>query len=147
MSNRARTPDLARKRQITRIHVAKAQLGLDDATYRALLLRVGGHESSAQMTNAQRAAVIAELIRLGFKEERRAAAKRRWPGEPKDCDSKPMLRKVRALLADAKRPWSYAHAMAKHMFGSARVEWLPDDQLHKLIAALQVDARRHGRNQ
>lgn len=133
---------IARKRQLTRIHVARQQLGLDEETYRSLLLRLTGVDSSARMTPVQRNAVITEMVRLGFKDHRHTGAKRRWPGEPKDCDAKPMLRKVRALLADSKRPWSYAHAMAKHMFGSARVEWLPDNNLHKLIAALEVDARR-----
>ena len=54
----------------------------------------------------------------------------------------PQLRKVRALLADAKRPWSYAHGLAKRMYDVARVEWLDHDKLHRLVAALQVDANR-----
>jgi len=32
--------------------------------------------------------------------------------------------------------------MAKRMFDVTRVEWLRDDQLHKLVSALQVDANR-----
>lgn len=137
-----RNPDTDRRRQLARIHVARQQLALDDATYRALLVRVTGVDSSARMTHAQRNAVIAEFVRLGFKQQRQADKRRRWPGEPKDCDAVPMLRKLRALLADSKRPWSYAHALAKRMFDVARVEWLPDHQLHKLIAALQIDANR-----
>ena len=133
-----------RSQQLARIHVAKKTLGLDDATYRALLQRVVGKDSCAAMSATERNAVISEFVRLGFKDQRQAAARRRWPGEPKNCDAVPMLRKVRALLTDAKRPWSYAHAVARQMHGVARVEWLDDDKLHRLIAALQVDAnRRH----
>ena len=47
-----------------------------------------------------------------------------------------------ALLADGKKPWAYAHAMAKRMFGVDRVEWLSDEHMHKLVAALQIAANR-----
>lgn len=131
-----------RRQQLARIHIAKKMLDLDEASYRCLLLRVGGHESSADMDARQRAAVLREFAKLGFKAE--ARSRRRWPGEPKDCASRPMLGKVRALLADGHKPWAYAHAMAERMFGTARVEWLHDGDLHKLVAAMQIDARRHG---
>lgn len=48
------------------IHVAKKQLGLDDDTYRAVLNRVTGKTSSADMTETERLAVVDELRRLGF---------------------------------------------------------------------------------
>ncbi len=57
----------------------------------------------------------------------------------------PMMHKVEALLAEAHRPWAYAHAVAKHMFNRPRVDHLTPRDLHKLIAALMADARRHGR--
>lgn len=139
-----------RRQQLARIHVAKKWaaevLHMDDDSYRSLLLRVGGHASSEDMTTEQRNAVIREFVRLGFKEERNARQRKRWPGEPKNCDAVPMLRKVRALLADQRRPWSYAHHLAERMFDVKRVEWLRDDQLHSLVSALQIDANRraHG---
>lgn len=130
--------------------MGKKSLRLGEREYRALLLRASdgvdgldGVASSAVMTEAQHIAVLREMARLGFKNEANAhRARRRWPGEPKDCSRRPMLGKVRALLADSKRPWAYAHAMAQQMFGVARVEWLHDGDLHKLVAAMQVDARR-----
>lgn len=54
------------------IHVAKKQLGLDDETYRALLERVTGEASTKDMTGRQRAAVLTELRRLGFKPAEKA---------------------------------------------------------------------------
>ncbi|WP_368565523.1 gp16 family protein [Pseudoxanthomonas sp. UTMC 1351] len=134
-----------RQQQIVRIHVAKKQLGLDEETYRSLLLRTGGEASSAKMTMAQRNAVIAEFVRLGFKDVDRQERRKRYPGRPASTDQVPMLGKVEALLTGAKRPWSYAHAMADHMFKVARVQWLNHDQLHRLVAALQTDASRKGR--
>ena len=47
-----------------------------------------------------------------------------------------------SMLADAGRPWAYAHGMARHMFKVTRVEWCNADQLGCLIAALEYDARR-----
>ncbi|WP_411832303.1 gp16 family protein [Pseudoxanthomonas mexicana] len=134
-----------RQQQIVRIHLGKKALGLDEDTYRSLLRRVGGHDSSAMMSVAQRNAVIAEMVRQGFREEGRKERRKRFPGRPANVDQVPMLRKVEALLADARRPWAYAHEMADHMFKVSRVQWLRHDQLHKLVAALQVDANRRGK--
>lgn len=143
-----------RKQRLAQIHMGKKALGLGEREYRGLLVRasadehgLGGYDSATHMSEAQHLAVIREMSRLGFKSVRVAAYKRRrWPGEPKDCDARPMLLKVRALLTHSRKPWSYAHSMAAHMFdGVKRVEWLNDVQLHKLIAALEIDARRHSR--
>ena len=57
-------------------------------------------------------------------------------------DIEAMCRKINALLLDSGRTWDYAHAMAKHMFDRERVQWLEPRQIHKLVAALQVDANR-----
>lgn len=128
-----------RRQQLARIHAGAKALALDDATYRSLLNRITGKSSSKDMTVAERNAVIAELVRLGFKDKHQDG-RRAWAGKPKDMT--PMLRKVEALLADANRPWSYAHNTARQMFKVARVEWLKHDQLHKLVSALQIDANR-----
>ena len=47
------------------IHIAKKQLGLDDETYRDLLLRVTGKRSAAAMSEAERRRVVAELRAKG----------------------------------------------------------------------------------
>ncbi|MCP3048352.1 regulatory protein GemA [Xanthomonas euvesicatoria pv. allii] len=131
-----------RKNQLAKIHLAAKQKGLDEATYRALLVRVTGKDSAAKMTAEERALVIAEFVRLGFKDVRSPGQKKVWLGQPKNLGDVPMLGKVQALLAQAKRPWSYAHSIASQMFKVDRVEFLNQDQLHRLVAALQVDANR-----
>lgn len=50
------------------IHVGRKQLGLDEDTYRALLTRVTGKASSADMSEAERIDVVDEMRRLGFKQ-------------------------------------------------------------------------------
>ena len=47
-----------------------------------------------------------------------------------------------ALLAELGYHWNYAHSMARGMFKVDRVEWLTDEHLHKLVAALQMHANR-----
>jgi phage gp16-like protein len=133
-----------RRQQLARIHAGKKALGLDDETYRALLERVTGMRSSADMTTAQRNDVLQEFARLGLRNDTQAEKKRRWPGQPDAAlmKSRPMLRKVGALLADSKRPWSYAHALAKRMHEVDKVEWLNDNQLRTLVSAMQIDANR-----
>lgn len=142
MAKKARTPVADRNQQLGRIHAAKKALALDDETYRSLLQRVTGLRSSADMTPAQRNDVLREFARLGFKVEAIAGRKRVFAGKPKNLADVPMLRKVEALLTDGKKPWAYAHAMAKQMFGRDKLEWLRPDELHKLVSALQIDANR-----
>lgn len=146
-----RTAD-PRRQQLARIHAGKKALDLDDETYRALLMRVtesapgagDGKSSSADMTTEQRNDVLREFARLGLRNEAQAEKKRRWPGQPDAAlmKSRPMLRKVGALLADSKRPWSYAHGLAKRMHEVDKVEWLNDHQLRTLVSAMQIDANR-----
>lgn len=135
-----------RRRDMAFIHLAKKQLGMDDATYRAMLWSVARVRSAADLdfTGLQR--VRAHLERCGFKP---AKGKRAYPGRPANIDSAdrgPLLRKIEALLTDARRGWDYAHAMAKRMFHVERLEFCAPEDLRKLIAALTYDqARRSGR--
>ncbi len=62
------------------IHVAKSQLHMADEDYRALLLRVGGINSSADLDEPGFEAVMAELERLGFRKVRSHAQAGRREG-------------------------------------------------------------------
>lgn len=59
---------LARK-QLSLIHVAKAQLGLEDEDYRAILKRFGGVESSAKLEQPGFLRVMDAFTRLGFRSD------------------------------------------------------------------------------
>ncbi|MDN6860721.1 regulatory protein GemA [Pseudomonas sp. CAN2814] len=125
---------------LAKIHIAKAQLGMDDDAYRALLGRVAGVRSAKELGPRQVAQVLAEFQRLGWKPE----SKQQGRATPKVPQNRQIvLKKVEALLASASRPWSYADAMAKRMFKVERVEWLDDDQLYRLMQALIIDRSRH----
>lgn len=58
------------------IHVAKKQLGLDEDTYRDVLVRATGKRSAGDMTPAEQDRALAEFRRLGFKPASKAASKR-----------------------------------------------------------------------
>lgn len=60
-------PEGERKRLIKLIHIAKAQLGLDDESYRGLLQECAGVESSKNLDAMGFKKVIGELERLGFR--------------------------------------------------------------------------------
>ena len=135
----------ARSPQLAKIHIAAAQLGMDEETRRSLYLSTTGKDSAAKMTDSEREKVIAALISRGFVDKKKANGKAAYRGRPVDTDKTPLMRKLEALLADAGREWEYARATAKRMFNVDRLEWLTAGQLHKLVAALQIDANRRAR--
>lgn len=131
-------------RLMAKIHIAKAQLGMDDDAYRALLARVAGVRSAKDLGPRQIGAVLREFERLGFQPKPAAKAKSRAKPNPSE-ERQALIDKIGAQLTEAGRPWGYADAMSVRMFQVERVEWCDPDQLRRVVAALAYDARRHGR--
>lgn len=125
---------MLRKTLTAKIHIAKQQLGMDEESYRALLLRHGGN-SCTQLSVAQLEQVITELKQKGFKPKHA-----KTQGKPKNfySPSMPMMiTKIEALLADMQLPWSYADGIVKQMYGIERCAWVREPaQLKAVIAAL-----------
>ena len=143
------TTDTKRNKELSRIHCLKKDLGLTDDEYRALLKGVTGKDSSKDLDYRERWHVLCEMGRLGNKgktPEESTQAMRvpgRFPGEPTWPKEKAALGgKIKALLADAKRPWSYVHAMAKRMYGVDLAQWCEPAQLRGIVAALVKDQKR-----
>ena len=76
-------------RLIGMIHVAKIQLGLDDDTYRALLIDLTGKDSCSRMTPKEQWRVIEEMKSKGFQKKPTHKGKR--------LISDPQAKKIRAL--------------------------------------------------
>ena len=125
-----------RKRELAQIHVAKAQLGLDDDTYRAMLWTVARVKSAAELDWAGRKKVLDHLKAGGFKIKSKS--------RPAPAASKAVLvAKIRAqLIALGNKPDAYADGMARHMFHIQRFEWCWPSQLGKIIAALAIQQHR-----
>lgn len=105
-------------RSIAAMHVAKKQLGLDDDTYRAALIKVTGKSSSADMSESERQKVLEHFRASGFKG---AATGRRKPLEGRFAGKLQALwiagwnlglvrdRDDRALIAFVKRQTGIEH--------------------------------------
>lgn len=125
------TQDAIRRRQLAQIHIAKAELKLDDETYRAVLMDVTGIDSSAKLNAKQRAAVLERFESKGWKNKQRRGK------SPNTARSKAArMSKIGALLAAQKLSWDYANGIAKQMWGVAKVDWCDEKQLSGIITAL-----------
>jgi len=124
--------------ELGKIHMAAKQLGLKDDVYRDMLWNVADVRSSKDLDEQGRKKVLDHLKKCGavFKSNKRIKP---------TTSKKALVGKVRAFMAEAKRPDSYADGMAKRMFSVDCYEWLDAGQLHKLVAALTYDAKRHNR--
>jgi len=128
---------MSRNAELAKIHIAKKQLDLDDDTYCDLLWTVARVRSAKDLDEYGRRKVLEHLKSKGFKA--------RTKGRPANINSGqngPMMRKIEALLTEAKRPWSYADGISKQMFGIDKVQFCGADQLHKIIASLIIDQKR-----
>lgn len=138
MPRQSKTPEQYRRAELGKIHIAKKALGLDDDTYRDVLWAVCRVRSAADLDSTGRFKLIKHFESLGWKNTRRNYGRK--PGVT--ADKTPLMNKLEALLADNKLPWGYADGMAKRMFKVDKVGWLKPDQLHKLVAALQISINR-----
>ncbi len=121
-------PDPYRNKELAKIHALKKQLTLDDDTYRAVLVNQTGLESSAKMDRNQRLKIIAHFqTQLG---------KAMFDGKPHNLAQNSQLRKIEALLTVQKKPWSYAHAIAKRMYRKANLTFCTPFELRGVITAL-----------
>ncbi len=118
------------------IHVAKAQLGLSDDDYRAILAGVGA-ASSKDLNSIQFDEVMRRLQSVGFK-PLMLAGRRRSQADPK----RPLLKKIAAILADSGLSESYANGVSMRMFGVQSYLWLSHEQLWKVAAALSIYQKR-----
>jgi phage gp16-like protein len=136
-----------KRREIQIIHIAAQQLGMDtrdkdpNSEYRSMLYAVGRVHSATELDYAGRQRVIEHLKACGFQAK---PGKRPFPGRPHNCDRHPQLRKIEALLADAKRPWAYADTIMENLTRGVKVKVAFGDpaEWQKVIAALMADQRR-----
>lgn len=126
-----------RKRELAAIHVAKTQLGLDEDTYRAMLVNLTGKRSAADLDWKGRKKVLDHLKSRGFSHK----SKRRADPARYKAD---LVSKIKAQLMSftPARGDFYADGMAMKMFGVERYTWCEPGQLHKIVAALAYAQKR-----
>lgn len=141
-----------RQRLIRLIHVAKRDLSLDDDTYRSILQRFGGKESSSDLTVPKLEQVLEHLKRSGFKV--RSKGKPAKPKAVKAMPSRPLAqdaesKKIRALwlflheLGAVKNPSEEAlAAYVKRIAGVDALQWISGEQAERLIETMKKWAMR-----
>jgi phage gp16-like protein len=82
-----------RRRLQAQIHIARKQLGLDEDTYRAALMRITGKTSSANLSATELFRVVEDFKKKGFKVTRSHSPRSRH----KRDDHKTQVDKIRAL--------------------------------------------------
>lgn len=129
------------KGKLAQIHIAKAQLGLSDEEYRAILARTAGVSSAKELDNRTVGGVMFELRRLGFQPKAPKKAGRK----PNTFNKHEQMAKIEAQLTDMELSWEYAGAIAKRQTGIERIDWLRTEaQFKGVIAALEVEQdKRH----
>ena len=85
---------MSRNPMLAKVHIARKELDLDDDGYRAILKRITGKTSSADLGDRQLDAVLTEFKRLGWTPKKGSADKHR------PASAKAHVNKIFAVWAD-----------------------------------------------
>lgn len=131
-----------RRSRLAALHCAKRDLGLDDDAYRAMLTRLTGKESAADLSATELGWVLADLRDKGWKGGR--SRRQSPPSRHKTRYDKTQADKIRALWINMGRqgivrnPAETAlNRYVKRMTGVEHVEWLDVRQAGRVIEALK----------
>ncbi len=116
------------------VHIAKQQLGMTEAEYRAALKKVGVG-TSKDLSYPQYNKLLRQFQADGFVMFSKKKVYNKPPGA--SWDKEPMLKKIGAILADLDLRWRYADGIARQMYGIDAVSWCTPEQLHGVVAALE----------
>lgn len=129
--------DRLRKGLMASVHMARADMGLDEETYRGLLLSVTGRDSCARCSLPQLKAVLAEFRARGWSPRPRPAGRAVAP------ELRPRHQKILALCLSQGRDPAYAEAVIRRM--SRGAETLATASAARLDACIAALARQAGR--
>ena len=146
-------PDKIRKALLAKIHMAKKDLGMDEETYREMLKAFGLTScKGGDIPTLER--VFAHLKGCGFVTKQTPKYKKQFGKRPRklvenDRECGPLLSKIEALLTEGGYHWNYAQAICKRLTrspknpeGIDRLEFCKWNHLHKIVAALEYNAKR-----
>lgn len=129
-------------KQVSLLHVAQNRLGLDKATYRDVLRRAAGVESSTQLDQPGFDAVMDEFARLGFVSDarERTFGERAGMATPKQVAH---IRKLWAEYTDGQGTEASLGKWLERSFHVSSLRFLPADTAPKAITALRKMTARH----
>jgi len=135
---RQKTRGRYRNAELAKIHIAAKQLGKTDDEYRDMLWILCGVRSAADLDRVQRQIVLEHLKTEGFKQKIKNRPKTLTGHGSKSAQ----LKKIEALLTIGSKPWAYADALAKRICKVEALDWVPANELYKIITALRKQAKR-----
>ena len=131
------------------IHVAKSKLGLDEATYRAILERKAGKTSSKDMSMHELEAVLEHLRGLGFEDRTSGKPKPAAKAKTQRLADDPQSKKIRSLWLSLRDLGaiqdSSEQALAAFVKRQTKVEsleWLNNYQATLVIESLKRWVKR-----
>lgn len=151
----AQTIGTAQRKWIQILHVAKKELSLDDAAYRAVLYGAAGVDSARDIkTWQQYNDVLKAFANLGFKVKAGKSAqtglKKTAPqtGRSGDWISARQEYYIRGLwdLASRAKDEASLQAMLQRIAGVKYIQWISKDNATKVILALRDIAKKAGYN-
>ena len=151
----AQTIGTAQRKWIQILHIAKSELSLDDAAYRAVLYGAAGVDSARDIkTWQQYNAVLKAFAKFGFKVKAGKAAqsglKKTAPQNDRNGDwiSARQEYYIRGLwdLASRAKDEASLQAMLQRIAGITHIEWISKEKATKVILALRDIAKKAGFN-
>ncbi len=129
------------------IHIAKAQVGMSEDEYRAML---GGVDvsSAKDLNNKTFSTIMKQFEQLGFKSKSKTRKGSRRPSISNLPRSKrELMKKLEALILDQGKSWAYVDSIAKKRLGVDKAQWLTADKLRKLVIMMQYQSNREKKKQ
>lgn len=146
-----------RRALLAQVHIAKKELGLSDADYRAVIYTKFDKDSAAHLSNAQLRALVSAFKEKGWKggrRQRKPNVKARSNGY-RSPSKRGSIRKIYVLwgilhkagIAKQKRPDGYVRRMTKSELkpdGVGNTEWLDEGEAYVIIEGLKSWIIREG---
>lgn len=144
---------MTRRAAVVKVQIARKELRLDDATYRAMLERLTGRTSSANCSDAELGRVLNELKAKGWT-PKVVPGGRSGKRPAVRTAQNPVAKKARAMwislhqLGEVRDPSETAlEAFARRQLKVERLHWANQSQGFRLIEALKAMAERAGWSQ
>ncbi len=124
---------------IAKIHIAKKEMGLDDASYRNVLKAATGKESSKDLSERELERVLGKFKELGWKPKVAATSQGAYRSSR---SAKPNIRLIHELWNGLEIRGAVSAAglgaFVKRQTGVDNVEWLDTTQANKVIEGLKA---------
>ena len=131
------------RKQVTLIHVAKTQCGMDDAEYRAQLEKFGVG-SSKDLKQHQFDAVMSAFKANGFTDAKQKSRNaRRTPKKPHTSSKQAMIAKINAICAEKGVGLEYVDGICRKRFGKMRIEFCTDEEVRKVLQMMVIHQERN----